>query len=420
MKITQTFLFLVSTFGLSSLFAQAPDSLVGQNMYLTHSSSDSDDSGVEEFYFGQNLLWSRDTYNGEWNDQAYSWEKTSASTGDLTFFWNDYERVDLDVTFTDSTNATFTYTSYDLEDDGEVVEGGTGSGTISLVDESYEPPFDHFFVEDFSPDQSSPNKFFRAPGDEFFGLTISQQKGLYSLRGNFTGDPDEDNPNQKHVEIAADSVLSFDQSWTVGGTPFSNFPEQENVSTDYGWSKVRIERTGDDGELHVGLQFRPSPTYGTQVSSSLYYEPKVGSGFENTYDGAYLSVSGEPNLRIVNNANTAILSFEVWNDGSWHTLLSLNTVSGTYSLPHTSENQISGWNSLAGKHAYPLMMFELPASYDSNGEMTVLPLEANQVGFSNYYVAEGLGSHFQTLLPLIFLALLLILTMLIGRYTMKI
>ena len=26
--------------------------------------------------------------------------------------------------------------------------------------------------------------------------------------------------------------------------------------------------------------------------------------------------------------------------------------------------------------------------------MTVLPLEANQVGFSNYYVAEGLGSSF--------------------------
>ena len=44
-------------------------------------------------------------------------------------------------------------------------------------------------------------------------------------------------------------------------------------------------------------------------------------------------------------------------------------------------------------------MFELPASYDSNGEMTVLPLEANQVGFSNYYVAEGLGSPFSDTAP---------------------
>ena len=317
MKYTYSLFLLVSTLGFSSLFAQAPDSLTGQNMYLTHNSSDSEDSGVEKFYFGEDILWSRDTYNGEWNDQGYNWEKTSTNGGNLSFLWNDYDRVDLVVNFSSSTEATFTYTSYELNDNGEVLEDGTGSGTISLVQDSYEPPFNHFFVEDFLPDQSTPNNFFRTPGEEFFGLTVSQEKGLYSLLGNFTGDPDEDNPNQKHVEIAADSVLSFDQSWIVGGTAFSHLDLQQYSSVDYGWSKIRIERTGDDGELHVGLQYRPS-TYGAEVSSSLYYEPKVGSGYQITDDYAFVSVTDNPSLRIINNAITSTLSFEVLKDLSFY------------------------------------------------------------------------------------------------------
>ena len=62
--------------------------------------------------------------------------RTSFTGGNLSFL-EYYERVDL-CNLTDSTNATFTYTSYELNDDGVLVVDGTGSGTISLVQDSYE------------------------------------------------------------------------------------------------------------------------------------------------------------------------------------------------------------------------------------------------------------------------------------------
>ena len=81
-------------------------------------------------------------------------------------------------------------------------------------------------------------------------------------------------------------------------------------------------------------------------------------------------------------------------------IFSLNTAVGTYLMANSTERQIPGWNPLAGKNAYPMMMFELPASYDSDDSMSVLSLEANQVGFSSYYVSSGLDSPLPEVSPI--------------------
>ena len=408
MKNTYSLFLLVSTIGFSSLFAQAPDSLIGQNISLTYTSSDSNYTGHENFYLGEDIRWSRDTYNGEWNDDIFNWEKTSTTGGNLSFFWNDYERVDLVVNFSSSTEATFTYTSYELNDEDELVVDGIGSGTISLVDESYEPPFNNYFVEDFASNNQLDNKFFRAPGDTFSGLTINQEFGLYSISGTRDFDPDDPIPNQRRIEIAANSVLKFSDSWVIGGIPFFNgpieVPNGEQYSLDVG-SYLRLEKTGDDGELHVQLFYYPVSGHNS-VKASIHFEPKVGSTAERTEIWSTADISEEfPEVRFVNDSTSSELSLQFMSEGLWKNLIILDISTGLYQTYsdldyHNSSNgspsQISGWNSLTSSHAYPMMKFKLPVlGIDSNvhnSTNTHLPLSVNQIGFSQYYVKEGVVS----------------------------
>ena len=240
-------------FSCTSSRAQTADDLINYTMDLFHQSdTDPQDNGNEKFLFGSNgQASSYDADDGEWESLEFSF---TGGSGNWKFKL-DWGGSYAELTTPAKISGDLTYRYFDLNrTTGEFVLTDTGTGRYSLYQSTLTPPINRFFEDDFSNVAATSENFFLGNGETYRGLTAVQdpEEGEYSIKGLYTGDPDDS--NHRWVDISANSLLPLNRSWIIDAGPYIPDITTQNIDTTHGFgSRLKIEWDGD-AYMEIGLE----------------------------------------------------------------------------------------------------------------------------------------------------------------------
>jgi len=368
------FIFFLSL-GINYAWAQAPNSLVGKRIQITF---DGESTPLGYLYItsaNEEWWWDGEDANGDggWQRANYQMSKTNSSTinykgGDLDF---DYGEVNF--VFSTSSTGTFQYIGdWELKDGAWVLDTedqSTGTFQMETFLET-DFPFEEYFSDDFSDISESNSIWHRGHGFSMDGVVLSQNNGVLTLSGQYTGDPDD-----RWFQSKPRSLLPTNQDWTVSGATF-------NTSTsDY------AKRATSLIAIHSAVDPSFVLAIGSHVQSSnwhWWYE----RGWQSSGNWVNQNTSGE--FRIYN--DSANKNFVVqWNDaGTWTKALTFNWHNGSYTSSDGSSGQVNDWISLEGEYIQPMIEFGELINEGEEGSLTFGVIPENSLGVSSFSVTKGI------------------------------
>ena len=207
--------------GINYAWAQAPNSLVGKRIQITF---DGESTPLGYLYItsaNEEWWWDGEDANGDggWQRANYQMSKTNSSTinykgGDLDFGYGEVNFV-----FSTSSSGTFQYIGdWELKDGAWVLDTedqSTGTFQMETFLET-DFPFEEYFSDDFSDISESNSIWHRGHGFSMDGVVLSQNNGVLTLSGQYTGDPDD-----RWFQSKPRSLLPTNKDWTVSGATFN-------------------------------------------------------------------------------------------------------------------------------------------------------------------------------------------------------
>jgi len=368
------FIFFLSL-GINYAWAQAPNSLVGKRIQITF---DGESTPLGYLYItsaNEEWWWDGEDANGDggWQRANYQMSKTNSSTinykgGDLDFGYGEVNFV-----FSTSSSGTFQYIGdWELKDGAWVLDTedqSTGTFQMETFLET-DFPFEEYFSDDFSDISESNSIWHRGHGFSMDGVVLSQNNGVLTLSGQYTGDPDD-----RWFQSKPRSLLPTNQDWTVSGATF-------NTSTsDY------AKRATSLIAIHSAVDPSFVLAIGNHVQSSnwhWWYE----RGWQSSGNWVNQNTSGE--FRIYN--DSANKNFVVqWNDaGTWTKALTFNWHNGSYTSSDGSSGQVNDWISLEGEYIQPMIEFGELINEGEEGSLTFGVIPENSLGVSSFSVTKGI------------------------------
>ena len=368
------FIFFLSL-GINYAWAQAPNSLVGKRIQITF---DGESTPLGYLYItsaNEEWWWDGEDANGDggWQRANYQMSKTNSSTinykgGDLDFGYGEVNFV-----FSTSSSGTFQYIGdWELKDGAWVLDTedqSTGTFQMETFLET-DFPFEEYFSDDFSDISESNSIWHRGHGFSMDGVVLSQNNGVLTLSGQYTGDPDD-----RWFQSKPRSLLPTNQDWTVSGATF-------NTSTsDY------AKRATSLIAIHSAVDPSFVLAIGSHIQSSnwhLWYE----RGWQSSGNWVNQNTSGE--FRIYN--DSANKNFVVqWNDaGTWTKALTFNWHTGSYTSSDGSSGQVNDWISLEGEYIQPMIEFGELINEGEEGSLTFGVIPENSLGVSSFSVTKGI------------------------------
>jgi len=366
------FIFFLSL-GINYAWAQAPNSLVGKRIQITF---DGESTPLGYLYItsaNEEWWWDGEDANGDggWQRANYQMSKTNSSTinykgGDLDFGYGEVNFV-----FSTSSSGTFQYIGdWELKDGAWVLDTedqSTGTFQMETFLET-DFPFEEYFSDDFSDISESNSIWHRGHGFSMDGVVLSQNNGVLTLSGQYTGDPDD-----RWFQSKPRSLLPTNQDWTVSGATF-------NTSTsDY------AKRATSLIAIHSAVDPSFVLAIGSHVQSSnwhWWYE----RGWQSSGNWVNQNTSGE--FRIYN--DSANKNFVVqWNDaGTWTKALTFNWHNGSYTSSDGSSGQVNDWISLEGEYIQPMIEFGELINEGEEGSLTFGVIPENSLGVSSFSVTK--------------------------------
>jgi len=368
------FIFFLSL-GINYAWAQAPNSLVGKRIQITF---DGESTPLGYLYItsaNEEWWWDGEDANGDggWQRANYQMSKTNSSTinykgGDLDFGYGEVNFV-----FSTSSSGTFQYIGdWELKDGAWVLDTedqSTGTFQMETFLET-DFPFEEYFSDDFSDISESNSIWHRGHGFSMDGVVLSQNNGVLTLSGQYTGDPDD-----RWFQSKPRSLLPTNQDWTVSGATF-------NTSTsDY------AKRATSLIAIHSAVDPSFVLAIGSHIQSSnwhWWYE----RGWQSSGNWVNQNTSGE--FRIYN--DSANKNFVVqWNDaGTWTKALTFNWHTGSYTSSDGSSGQVNDWISLEGEYIQPMIEFGELINEGEEGSLTFGVIPENSLGVSSFSVTKGI------------------------------
>jgi len=368
------FIFFLSL-GINYAWAQAPNSLVGKRIQITF---DGESTPLGYLYItsaNEEWWWDGEDANGDggWQRANYQMSKTNSSTinykgGDLDFGYGEVNFV-----FSTSSSGTFQYIGdWELKDGAWVLDTedqSTGTFQMETFLET-DFPFEEYFSDDFSDISESNSIWHRGHGFSMDGVVLSQNNGVLTLSGQYTGDPDD-----RWFQSKPRSLLPTNQDWTVSGATF-------NTSTsDY------AKRATSLIAIHSAVDPSFVLAIGSHIQSSnwhWWYE----RGWQSSGNWVNQNTSGE--FRIYN--DSANKNFVVqWNDaGTWTKALTFNWHNGSYTSSDGSSGQVNDWISLEGEYIQPMIEFGELINEGEEGSLTFGVIPENSLGVSSFSVTKGI------------------------------
>jgi len=366
------FIFFLSL-GINYAWAQAPNSLVGKRIQITF---DGESTPLGYLYItsaNEEWWWDGEDANGDggWQRANYQMSKTNSSTinykgGDLDFGYGEVNFV-----FSTSSSGTFQYIGdWELKDGAWVLDTedqSTGTFQMETFLET-DFPFEEYFSDDFSDISESNSIWHRGHGFSMDGVVLSQNNGVLTLSGQYTGDPDD-----RWFQSKPRSLLPTNQDWTVSGATF-------NTSTsDY------AKRATSLIAIHSAVDPSFVLAIGSHIQSSnwhWWYE----RGWQSSGNWVNQNTSGE--FRIYN--DSANKNFVVqWNDaGTWTKALTFNWHNGSYTSSDGSSGQVNDWISLEGEYIQPMIEFGELINEGEEGSLTFGVIPENSLGVSSFSVTK--------------------------------
>jgi len=368
------FIFFLSL-GINYAWAQAPNSLVGKRIQITF---DGESTPLGYLYItsaNEEWWWDGEDANGDggWQRANYQMSKTNSSTinykgGDLDFGYGEVNFV-----FSTSSSGTFQYIGdWELKDGAWVLDTedqSTGTFQMETFLET-DFPFEEYFSDDFSDISESNSIWHRGHGFSMDGVVLSQNNGVLTLSGQYTGDPDD-----RWFQSKPRSLLPTNKDWTVSGATF-------NTSTsDY------AKRATSLIAIHSAVDPSFVLAIGNHVQSSnwhWWYE----RGWQSSGNWVNQNTSGE--FRIYN--DSANKNFVVqWNDaGTWTKALTFNWHNGSYTSSDGSSGQVNDWISLEDEYIQPMIEFGELMNEGEEGSLTFGVIPENSLGVSSFSVTKGI------------------------------
>jgi len=368
------FIFFLSL-GINYAWAQAPNSLVGKRIQITF---DGESTPLGYLYItsaNEEWWWDGEDANGDggWQRANYQMSKTNSSTinykgGDLDFGYGEVNFV-----FSTSSSGTFQYIGdWELKDGAWVLDTedqSTGTFQMETFLET-DFPFEEYFSDDFSDISESNSIWHRGHGFSMDGVVLSQNNGVLTLSGQYTGDPDD-----RWFQSKPRSLLPTNKDWTVSGATF-------NTSTsDY------AKRATSLIAIHSAVDPSFVLAIGSHIQSSnwhWWYE----RGWQSSGNWVNQNTSGE--FRIYN--DSANKNFVVqWNDaGTWTKALTFNWHNGSYTSSDGSSGQVNDWISLEGEYIQPMIEFGELINEGEEGSLTFGVIPENSLGVSSFSVTKGI------------------------------
>ena len=368
------FIFFLSLW-INYAWAQAPNSLVGKRIQITF---DGESTPLGYLYItsaNEEWWWDGEDANGDggWQRANYQMSKTNSSTinykgGDLDFGYGEVNFV-----FSTSSSGTFQYIGdWELKDGAWVLDTedqSTGTFQMETFLET-DFPFEEYFSDDFSDISESNSIWHRGHGFSMDGVVLSQNNGVLTLSGQYTGDPDD-----RWFQSKPRSLLPTNQDWTVSGATF-------NTSTsDY------AKRATSLIAIHSAVDPSFVLAIGSHIQSSnwhWWYE----RGWQSSGNWVNQNTSGE--FRIYN--DSANKNFVVqWNDaGTWTKALTFNWHTGSYTSSDGSSGQVNDWISLEGEYIQPMIEFGELINEGEEGSLTFGVIPENSLGVSSFSVTKGI------------------------------
>ena len=368
------FIFFLSL-GINYAWAQAPNSLVGKRIQITF---DGESTPLGYLYItsaNEEWWWDGEDANGDggWQRANYQMSKTNSSTinykgGDLDFGYGEVNFV-----FSTSSSGTFQYIGdWELKDGAWVLDTedqSTGTFQMETFLET-DFPFEEYFSDDFSDISESNSIWHRGHGFSMDGVVLSQNNGVLTLSGQYTGDPDD-----RWFQSKPRSLLPTNKDWTVSGATF-------NTSTsDYSKRATSL----------IAIHSAVDPSFvlaiGNHVQSSnwhWWYE----RGWQSSGNSVNQNTSGE--FRIYNDSANKNFVVE-WNDaGAWIKALTFNWDTGSYTNSDGSSGLVNDWISLEGEYIQPMIEFGELMNEGEESSLTFGVIPENSLGVSSFSVSEGM------------------------------
>ena len=361
--------------GINYAWAQAPNSLVGKRIQITF---DGESTPLGYLYItsaNEEWWWDGEDTNGDggWQRANYQMSKTNSSTinyqgGDLDFGY-----CEVNFVFSTSSSGTFQYIGdWELKDGNWVLDTEDQSTGTFLMETFLETdfPFEEYFSDDFSDISESNSIWHRGHGFSMDGVVLSQNNGVLTLSGQYTGDPDD-----RWFQSKPRSLLPTNKDWTVSGATF-------NTSTsDY------AKRATSLIAIHSAVDPSFVLAIGSHIQSSnwhWWYE----RGWQSSGNWVNQNTSGE--FRIYN--DSANKNFVVqWNDaGTWTKALTFNWHNGSYTSSDGSSGQVNDWISLEGEYIQPMIEFGELINEGEEGSLTFGVIPENSLGVSSFSVTKGI------------------------------
>ena len=368
------FIFFLSL-GINYAWAQAPNSLVGKRIQITF---DGESTPLGYLYItsaNEEWWWDGEDANGDggWQRANYQMSKTNSSTinykgGDLDFGYGEVNFV-----FSTSSSGTFQYIGdWELKDGAWVLDTedqSTGTFQMETFLET-DFPFEEYFSDDFSDISESNSIWHRGHGFSMDGVVLSQNNGVLTLSGQYTGDPDD-----RWFQSKPRSLLPTNKDWTVSGATF-------NTSTsDY------AKRATSLIAIHSAVDPSFVLAIGNHVQSSnwhWWYE----RGWQSSGNSVNQNTSGE--FRIYNDSANKNFVVE-WNDaGAWIKALTFNWDTGSYTSSDGSSGLVNDWISLEGEYIQPMIEFGELMNEGEESSLTFGVIPENSLGVSSFSVSEGM------------------------------
>jgi len=361
--------------GINYAWAQAPNSLVGKRIQITF---DGESTPLGYLYItsaNEEWWWDGEDTNGDggWQRANYQMSKTNSSTinyqgGDLDFGYGEVNFV-----FSTSSSGTFQYIGdWELKDGNWVLDTEDQSTGTFLMETFLETdfPFEEYFSDDFSDISESNSIWHRGHGFSMDGVVLSQNNGVLTLSGQYTGDPDD-----RWFQSKPRSLLPTNKDWTVSGATF-------NTSTsDYSKRATSL----------IAIHSAVDPSFvlaiGNHVQSSnwhWWYE----RGWQSSGNSVNQNTSGE--FRIYNDSANKNFVVE-WNDaGAWIKALTFNWDTGSYTSSDGSSGLVNDWISLEGEYIQPMIEFGELMNEGEESSLTFGVIPENSLGVSSFSVSEGM------------------------------